>query len=114
MRLNQAMTNAPENFKLFRRLARLVTDKLFPAPGWQYDLVQDDETGLAFNMRHCFYLDVLGYYGAPELTAVFCRLDDYLMRALPASMQWKRTQTLAMGGDCCDFRWDFVPTAAVE
>jgi hypothetical protein len=84
-------------------------DKIFPEPGWQFEMVADDEESLAFNMRHCFYLDILNYYGAPELTPVFCKLDDILMAAMPPSIKWGRTQTIGQGAECCDFRWDYVP-----
>ncbi len=113
LRVNQTMKYFPENFTLFRRLVGFAMDKLFPAPGWQYEMVADDERRLAFNMSHCFYLDVLNYYEAPELTPVFCKLDDILMAALPESIQWGRTQTIGMGAECCDFRWDYLPTEEI-
>ncbi|MBC8509123.1 MAG: L-2-amino-thiazoline-4-carboxylic acid hydrolase [Anaerolineales bacterium] len=109
MRMNQAMKYFPENFDIFRRLLRFVMDQFFPAPGWQYEMIADDKHSLAFNMTHCFYLDVLNYYEAPELTPVFCKLDDILMVAMPESIKWGRTQTIGMGADCCNFRWDYVP-----
>jgi hypothetical protein len=64
-------------------------------------------------MHHCFYIQVLAYYGAVELTPVFCKLDDYLMAAMPASIKWGRTQTMGLGAECCDFRWDYVPQLRV-
>jgi len=109
MRVNQLMHYTPENFDLFRRITRFVTDKLFPAPGWQYEVVGDNENSLAFNMHTCFYIQVLEYYEAVELTPVFCKLDDYLMATMPASIKWGRTQTMGLGAECCDFRWDYVP-----
>ena len=108
MRVNQLMHYTPENFDFFRRITRFVTDKLFPAPGWQYELVEDSNSSLAFNMQHCFYIQVLEYYGAVELTPVFCRLDDYLMAAMPPSIRWGRTKTMGLGAECCDFRWDYA------
>ena len=114
MRINQAMKYFPESFTIFRRLLFFTMDQIFPAPGWQYEIVANDEWSIAFNMTHCFYLDVLTYYEAPELTPVFCRLDDLLMEAMPESIKWGRTQTIAMGADCCNFRWDYVPDKMVN
>jgi hypothetical protein len=108
MRVNQLMNYTPHNFDFFRRLTRFVTDQLFPAPGWQYDLVEDHHSSLAFNMRQCFYIQVLEYYQSVELTPVFCKLDDYLMAAMPASIRWGRTQTMGLGAECCDFCWDYA------
>ena len=72
----------------------------------------DDQT-YAFNIHQCFYLDILNYYGAPELTPAFCKLDDYLMMAMPESIQWGRTQTIGMGAEYCNFRWDYIPVEEV-
>jgi hypothetical protein len=108
MKMNQLMNYMPKNFNFFRRLVHFTMDKFFPEPGWQYELIVDDEYGLAFNMTHCFYLDILNYYEAPELTPVFCKMDDILMAAMPASIKWGRTQTIGMGAECCNFRWDYV------
>ncbi len=114
MRMNQAMKYFPENFSLFRRLLLFVMDQFFPAPGWQYEMVANNENSMVFNMTHCFYLDVLNYYEAPELTPVFCRLDDILMAAMPDSIQWGRTQTIGMGAEYCNFRWDYVPVEVID
>jgi hypothetical protein len=114
MRFNQLMQYTPENFGIFRRLTRLVTERLFPAPGWRYEFIDDNNASLAFNIHECFYLKVLDYYHAPELTPVFCRLDDYLMGAMPPSIAWGRTQTIGMGADCCNFRWDFIPDEKID
>jgi hypothetical protein len=114
MRMNQMMHYFPENWAIFRKLVHFTMEKLFPAPGWQYELVADDDQTYAFNIHHCFYLDILNYYGAPELTPAFCKLDDYLMAAMPDSIQWGRTQTIGKGAECCDFRWDYVPTQSVK
>lgn len=114
MRLNQSMKYFPENFEIFRKLVMFAMKTVFPSPGWQFDMIADDENSLAFNMHHCFYIEVLNYYGAPELTPVFCKLDDILMAAMPASIKWGRTQTIGTGAEYCNFRWDFVPTESIQ
>ena len=109
MRMSQLMNFIPQNFAVFRRLVSFSMEKLFPAPGWQYEVVADDDLTYAFDIHHCFYFDVLSYYDAPELTPVFCRLDDYLMEVLPKSIKWGRTQTIGMGAEYCNFRWETLP-----
>jgi hypothetical protein len=111
--MNQLMKYTPENFTVFRKLVRFVMDKLFPAPGWQYEIIAEDDHTFAFDIHHCFYLDILEYYETPELTPVFCRLDDILMDAMPESIKWGRTQTIGMGAETCNFRWDYVPSEDV-
>ena len=95
----------PPSFGLFRRMTRLVMRFGFPPQGWEVEWVEDSERRIAFNIQRCFYLDTLTSYGAPELTPLFCRLDDLMYEALPASISWERTKTLGRGDDVCDFRW---------
>jgi hypothetical protein len=94
----------PDAFDAMRRLTPTAM-RSFPAEGWDIEWVEVSASRIAFNMHSCFYLDVLTAYGAPELTASFCRLDDVSFENLPPSISWERTQTLARGGTHCDFCW---------
>jgi hypothetical protein len=69
------------------------------------ELLEDSEECLAFSNHHCIYLDVLSAYGAPELTALYCKLDDLMFQALPPTIVWRHSRTLARGDDECEFRW---------
>lgn len=103
---------APWSFALFRRTARTILKHVFPAEGWETEIVEDSDRAFAFNMVNCFYLDVLTAYGAPELTPVYCRMDELLYETLPPMILWQRTKTLGRGGDCCDFRWSLIDETA--
>ncbi len=96
---------APNLFKLLRQFGRWSLQNNFPPQGWELEWVEDSEQTFAFNMHSCFYLNVLSAYDAPELTPVYCRMDDLLYEALPPSVHWERTKTLGRGDDCCDFCW---------
>jgi L-2-amino-thiazoline-4-carboxylic acid hydrolase len=98
------LRNQPFAFAIFRRIGKLSL-ALFPAKGWDIQMVEDSPERFAFTIRRCFYLDVLTAYGAPELTEHFCRLDDVAYAALPPSIKWERTTTLGRGGSFCDFCW---------
>lgn len=60
---------------------------------------------IAFNVRECFCVNMLAKLGMPELAPVFCALDDQLLQDYSPQVAWERTQTLARGGDVCDFRF---------
>ena len=92
-------------FAGLRRAVHWVVRWGFPPEGWEMETVEDSERCLAFNVHRCFYLQVLTAYGAPELTAVYCGLDDLMYEALPPAITWERTRTLGRGDDRCDFRW---------
>jgi hypothetical protein len=59
-------------------------------------------------MKSCFYLDVLENYGLPELTVLYCWLDDLIYEGVSPYVRWARKQTLGRGDACCDFRFERV------
>jgi hypothetical protein len=101
----------PRSFNVLRWFGRRQLQRSFPPEGWETEMLEDSEDSFAFTMHRCFYHDVLTAYGAPELTALYCRLDDLLYGALSPSIAWGRTKTLGLGDDCCDFRFDAVEGA---
>jgi L-2-amino-thiazoline-4-carboxylic acid hydrolase len=97
----------PLPFPIMRQIFRAAL-LAYPQQGWDIDQIEQSERSFAFTIHRCFYLDVLTAYGAPELTAMYCRLDDLLYAAWSPSIRWERTKTLGRGDDCCDFRWSRV------
>jgi hypothetical protein len=75
----------------------------YPPEGWKIEWVQNDRDAIRFNMKNCFYHDILSRYGAPELTASFCRVDDLTYENMSPALAWRRTMTIAGGDECCDF-----------
>ena len=93
-------------FPLIYPLLRLVIRsamRQYPQEGWQTDWVENSREAIRFNMRSCFYFDVLSRHGAPELTASFCRGDDLVYGQMSPHLEWKRTQTIGRGAEYCDF-----------
>jgi hypothetical protein len=97
-------SHLPLPFALFRRLLHIAL-RAFPSQGWNIDQLEESHTHITFTVHRCFYLDVLTCYGAPELTAAYCQLDDRAYVALSPSLRWERTKTLGRGDVCCNFRW---------
>ncbi len=97
----------PLPFAIIRKMIR-ASLLAFPHQGWDIEQIEASKTSFAFNIHRCFYLDILTAYGAPELTAMYCRLDDLLYTDWSPSIRWERTKTLGRGDDCCDFRWSHV------
>lgn len=58
----------------------------------------------ARDMTLCPYHETCKKYGCPELTQFACKADDLTYGDLHPKLVWGRTQTLGMGGECCDFR----------
>ena len=95
----------PFFFWLLRAVTPRFMARSFPPQGWQVEWRDEGRDVVAFDMKSCFYLDVLTAYGAPELTPVYCRLDDLIYEDLSSHVRWERTRTLGRGDDCCDFRF---------
>ena len=93
----------PFAYQVIRLLVRRVMAASFPSEGWEIEWVEVSSRQVAFNMKSCFYLDTLRAYGAPELTRVYCDLDDAIYDGVSPCFEWKRTKTLGRGNDVCDF-----------
>ncbi len=63
-----------------------------------------DAPKFARDMTVCPYFETCKRYGCPEITRFFCKSDDITYGNLHPKLVWGRTQTLGMGGECCDFR----------
>ena len=98
----------PAFFSLFRWVIRGVMHWGFPPEGWEMELLEDSSECYAFDIHRCFYLEVLTAYGAPELTPLYCRTDDWMAEALPPAVRFERAKTLGRGDDRCDFRWRYL------
>ena len=95
----------PFFFSLLRAVTRGFMARNFPPQGWQVEWRDEGRDVVAFDMVSCFYLDVLTEYGAPELTPVYCGLDDLVYEGVSPHVRWERTRTLGRGDNCCDFRF---------
>jgi len=95
----------PNPLAFFRRMMPWNLRFAFPSQGWKMEVAENSDRCFGFNVHRCFYLDMLTTYGVPELTALYCKTDDWLFEGLPLAMTWERTRTLGRGDDVCDFRW---------
>jgi hypothetical protein len=89
-------------YPLLRILIRPVMRR-YPAEGWKIDWLQNDKDAVRFEMKSCFYFDTLSKYGAPELTASFCQVDDSTYGNMSPYIQWQRLKTIGRGDTYCDF-----------
>jgi hypothetical protein len=104
----------PDVFRIFKRLVRAIIRYGYPAPGFVLTYIPEDEYRFGFDIHRCFYQDVVTHFGAPELTASFCKVDNFTMEVLPRQIQWSRTGTLGTGATHCDYRWEFVPGGVIS
>ncbi len=89
-------------FALLRQLLRVQLDLFYADAGATFTR---EKRAWVLRVQHCFVLEMLRVYETPELTHVFCEMDNRLGALLPDGIQWRRTDTLAEGADACDFRY---------
>jgi hypothetical protein len=100
----QIAARIPFFFALLKRMMRPSMERNFPEPGFELEWPELGKDGTGFNVHRCFYVDVLGKFGAPELTRLFCDIDDVVFENTPG-VRWERKNTIARGGEFCDFRY---------
>ena len=103
-KLMRIMGRLSDPFAVLRIGNRVVLKMSYPPEGWTVEWVEDSERCIAYDISECFYLNMLTAYGAPELTAHFCRGDDVQFGNIPG-VAWERTKTLGRGDDRCNFRF---------
>jgi len=95
----------PFFYWLIQKMTPNMMKKMFPPEGWDIEWLEVSKKQVAFNMHACFYLDSLTKYGVPELTPVFCGLDDLIYENISPYLRWQRKGTLGRGDAHCDFRF---------
>ena len=68
--------HAPGHAHWLRRLVHHEVEAAFPLPTFQLVTTQDEGDTLEFEVKRCPYSTAAATYGAPELLATFCRLDE--------------------------------------
>jgi hypothetical protein len=101
----RVLQRSKDPFGMLRQIVRRALQYALPSPAWEAESVEDGADAIAFRIRRCFYMDVLAAYGAPELTQLYCKLDDISYESMPSTIAWQRHGTLGRGGDCCDLRF---------
>jgi hypothetical protein len=103
----KAFAVIPYPFWFFRMVTKMQL-RAFPANVWRTSWVEDSGGRIAFNNLSCPYVDHLKVYGVPELTPLFCQIDDWVGEMLPTTIAFRRTQTLAGGGALCDYSYEKI------
>lgn len=70
--------------------------------GWDVEFPKCGSGVFTMITHRCIYRDIFGKYGMPEMTAIFCRVDDILYSDLPRA-EFIYTQQIGRGGSMCDY-----------
>lgn len=70
--------------------------------GWDVDFPECPSDTFAMTTHKCIYQQIFSKYGMPEMTAVFCKVDDILYSDLPRT-DFLYTEQIGTGGTMCDY-----------
>ncbi len=98
------VSNFPFFFHIFKGLCKLSTKTSYATPWFNMRWKNTDAHSIKWDCYKCFYKDEFSKHGAPELTSIFCQLDDIVYGNMK-NILWKRTQNLGQGNTLCDFHF---------
>jgi hypothetical protein len=108
--------DAPE--EAFNRIAENFKARGEERFGKAYTYVQEvqDEGRSFINIQKCFFDDFFRANGIPEVTSIFCAMDNLWAEELEKpqyGVRFERPTTLARGDDMCRFQFTKKQTAEV-
>lgn len=98
------IVSLPGMYKRIPAMGDKLLEKFFSSNAGFESREVPDAPVFARDMTICPYYETCKRYGCPEITQFFCKSDDIIYGNLHPKLVWGRTQTLGMGGECCDFR----------
>ena len=70
--------------------------------GWNVEFPKCPKDAFLMITHSCIYHQIFSKYGMPEMTAIFCKVDDILYSELPRA-QFLYTEQIGTGGSMCDY-----------
>jgi hypothetical protein len=87
----------------FREYARATAKADNETGGHFFQVVEDTEEAIQMNVTYCAWYEIARALGVKEACLASCYSDDIGMPAM--GIRFQRTQTIAAGAACCDFRF---------
>lgn len=76
---------------------------------WKSQILFDDSKRFSMDVHKCLWADTCSYFDCAEICEIFC-LCDYIVFGNIDKLQFKRSQTLGMNGEKCDFSFRSKPS----
>jgi hypothetical protein len=89
-------------FVTFLKLTMPLKFKKTLGYGWDVEFPTCPKDTFSMTTHKCIYQQIFTKYGMPEMTAVFCKVDDILYSDLPGA-EFLYTQQIGTGGSMCDY-----------
>ena len=103
-RQKHASTSFLEKFPGFYRAYSKTFLKIMRTTNLQVSTQKEGMDYYDITITNCLWHNACVEFGCPELCRAFCEVDDITYGGLN-KLGFTRTQTLGMGGTCCDFHF---------
>ncbi len=94
----------PFVFSIVRRALPWATRRLNRNEGWSIRWILANDSAMAANVDECFYREAFKRFGAPELTHVFCHLEQEMLDQTTRYVSFRRNNSLVLTGEPCQMR----------
>ncbi|MGC9781358.1 MAG: L-2-amino-thiazoline-4-carboxylic acid hydrolase [Candidatus Heimdallarchaeota archaeon] len=92
--------------ELFKENVKKGNKSLYDNEYFQLEYVpENDKIVIGFNLHRCIYFEIFEKNGQPELGPILCEYDYLLADAVKNWVTFERTETIADGFKCCNFRF---------
>lgn len=103
--LTRGALNAMYHLRPVRRLLQAKMQNAHDDPeGFRFENIDEPTTLLAFDVHACPIASFAKMHGAAEVVPIICRVDDLIAEQL-IGIEFRRSGTIGMGADRCDFRY---------
>ena len=91
-------------FVRFLKLAMPMKFKNTLGYGWDVEFPKCGRDEFSMITHKCIFHQIFEKYGMPEMTAIFCKVDDILYSDLPRA-DFLYSQQIGNGGTMCDYKF---------
>lgn len=99
-----SVVSKAERLPYFYQIFSMIFGKVVKTDNWKLSIEQSDNDAIIFTIKKCLWHDTCVEYNCPEMCPMFCK-SDYMIYGSMKKITFIRTQTLGMGGECCDFKF---------
>ena len=89
-------------FVSFLKITMPLKFKVTLGYGWDVEFPKCPTNTFSMTTNKCIYQQIFSKYRIPEMTAVFCKVDDILYSELPRA-DFSYTAQIGTGGSMCDY-----------
>ncbi|MBU3113674.1 L-2-amino-thiazoline-4-carboxylic acid hydrolase [Clostridium lacusfryxellense] len=93
-----------EKLPFFYEIFRRIFNKELKADNWELTVEQNNTEAMVFIIKKCLWHSTCVEHTCPEICNMFCKSDNMCYDSMK-KITFRRTQTLGMGGECCDFKF---------